>query len=660
MTGSLRPTARNPIAVLLMGLLTLVFLILGIGGGGGSLGGAFRGIDANAVIVAGQHVTTQRDFKRAFEQQKRDIDQRQGQPIPVDVLVENGLDQQLLNHMAGQQAEVEMLRRAGVRPADSLIDDVIKKQQAFQDPISGKFSEKLFADALANQGLTPRDATNMIRDSIAAEHFAGAARLGFRAPRLYAAVAAVQAFDTRDVSFFVMDAHAVPAPAAPTDAQLLAFEKEHADHYTVPETRMITLVRFSPKAMEAGIVIDPAALQKEFDFKKDTLSKPETRSLVQIPVKSAAEAAAVTARLGKGEDANAVAASLGAQAVAYADKPRSAVVDAKVAAAAFGMKAGQVATVQGDLSLDVVRVDKITAGQEATLASVRPQLEASLRERGARDKAAEMSAKFQDARDAGAGIADAAQKVGAAAVAIGPITAQGVGADGKPNPLLTEKILKSAFSEPAGGQGTDVQNVDAGESFALRVDKINPPALPPLDQARAQLTRDYTNNAIGVALKAKAEGLLAAMRKGATIEAAAAQVGGHVTHQVGLQRLQAQKYAQAVGGEFVEGIFAGKAGDVFDAAAPNGLFVAKLDAVRAGDPTQTARAAQSVAARVGDGYLADIDGSVQTAATAAVKPRTNINAARGALNLDQATLDKLNAKPDAKAAKPGKSAAPAP
>ncbi|MBS0412176.1 MAG: peptidyl-prolyl cis-trans isomerase [Proteobacteria bacterium] len=657
MTGTLRPTARNPVAVLLMGLLTLVFLILGIGGGGGGLGGAFRGIDANAVIVAGQHVTNQHDFKRAFDQQARDISQRQGQgqQIPVSVLVENGLDQQLLNHMAGQQSEVEMLRRAGIRPADSLIDDVIRKQQAFQDPISGKFSEKAFAEAIANQGLTPRDVTNLIRDGIAAEHLAGAMRFGFRAPRLYAAVAAVQAFDTRDVSFFVMDAHTVPAPAAPTDAQLLAFQKEHADHYTVPETRVITLVRFSPKALEPSIVIDQAALNKEFEFKKDTFSKPETRSLVQIPVKSPAEAAAVSARLGKGEDPSAVAASLGAQAVTYADKPRSAVVDAKVAAAAFGMKPGQIATVQGDLSLDVVKVDKITPGQEATLESVRPQLEASLRERGARDKAADMSAKFQDARDAGAGIADAAQKAGATAVTIGPVTAQGVGADGKPNPLLTDKILKSAFSEAAGGQGTDVQNVDAGESFALRVDKINAPALPPLDQARAQLTRDYINNAIGVALKAKAEGLLAAMRKGATIEAAAAQVGGHVTHQVGLQRMQAQKYAQAVGGEFVESVFGGKAGDVFAAAAPTGLFVAKLDAIRTGDPTQMARAVQTVAPRVADGYTGDLDNSVQTAATAVIKPRTNLNRAREALNLDQATIDKLNAKPGAT---PAKSPAP--
>ena len=34
MTGALRSTARNPVAIALMGLLILVFLVLGVGGNG--------------------------------------------------------------------------------------------------------------------------------------------------------------------------------------------------------------------------------------------------------------------------------------------------------------------------------------------------------------------------------------------------------------------------------------------------------------------------------------------------------------------------------------------------------------------------------------------------------------------------------------------------
>jgi peptidyl-prolyl cis-trans isomerase D len=647
MTGSLRPTARNPIAVGLMGVLTLAFLIIGVSGGGGKLN-AFKGVDANAVVVAGSHTVTQRDYKRAFDRQKEEIDQRQGQPVPLALLVESGLDQQLMSSLATQQSALEMLERMGIKPSDALVDTIIKRQPVFQNPVTGAFDAAKFQETLGQQGLTPREATSLIRDGIAEQHVSTALGYGFRAPRLFTAVSAVQGYENRDVSYFIMDPHAVPAPTPPTDAQLLAFEKAHAAELTIPEMRVFTLVRFSTKELQASVVIDPAAVQKEFAFKKDSLSKPETRSVAQIPVKTAAQGQQVAARLAKGEDPSAVAASLGIQPVLYADKPRSAIVDAKVGAAAFGMTAGQVNTVQGDLSLDVIKVSKITPGQEATLESARPQIEQALRERGARDKVAEMTEKFEDARDGGASITDAAQKAGATAVSIGPVTAQGQDVDGKPNPALSEKILKSAFAEAVGGQGTDIQTADQGESFALRVDHINPPSLPPLDQKRPQLTQAYLRETLINALKAKANTLMTQLRGGASMETVAAQVHGHVTHQVGLQRLQARQYVQTLGQEFIAGIFSVKPGEVFDAGGPGGIFIAKLDAIRPGNTTQMAQAVQTVAPRLSQDYLSDVQLALQTGAEHVVKPHTNIAAARTAINVDQETLDKLNAKPGAK------------
>ena len=49
----------------------------------------------------------------------------------------------------------------------------------------------------------------------------------------------------------------VPKPTPPTDAQLLAFMKEHASQLTIPETRVITLVSFSSKALAPTVALDP-------------------------------------------------------------------------------------------------------------------------------------------------------------------------------------------------------------------------------------------------------------------------------------------------------------------------------------------------------------------------------------------------------------------
>ena len=54
MTGTLRSTARNPVAVALMGLLILVFLVIGIGGNG-RFPDLFRQVRADSVVSAGGH-----------------------------------------------------------------------------------------------------------------------------------------------------------------------------------------------------------------------------------------------------------------------------------------------------------------------------------------------------------------------------------------------------------------------------------------------------------------------------------------------------------------------------------------------------------------------------------------------------------------------------
>ncbi|MBA3811946.1 MAG: peptidyl-prolyl cis-trans isomerase [Caulobacteraceae bacterium] len=647
MTGSLRSTARNPVAIALMGLLVLVFLILGVGGGG-RFPDAFRASHADAVVAAGGHATSTRDFKRIFDNQKQQLEQQSGQPVPAELLVRDGFDQQLLNQLALDEAEVEMLARAGVVPAPALVDGEIRKLPFAFDRVTGKFSERQFTQFLANQGLTPRQAQAELGDELALRHFTSAVEAGFRAPRLYAALNAIAGLENRDVSYFALDPHIVPQPPAPTDADLMAFMKEHAAQLTLPERRVITVARFSAKALEPAVAIDPAAVAKEFAFQKDSLSTPEKRTLVQIPVKTPAQGALAATRLARGEDPNLIAKGFGVEPIRYADQPQSAVADRKLASAAFALPQGQVSgPIQGDLGMAVVKVVKVTHGQAATLETARPKIEAGLRAKAAQNQAYELSQKFDDARQAGASVADAARKAGVTPITVGPVTAQGLDSDGKPTPALADKILKAAFAA-AAGEETDLADAGPGEYFALRVERVIPPALPPLADKRAELAKAYATQKYLLALKAKAEDLMGQIRKGASIDQVAAQAGGKVVRQVGMQRVQAQQYKD-LGRDFLQGVFAGKPGDVFAAAAPSGVFIAKLEAVRPGDVTAMARVTEAIRGRLSEDYLRDLLTSVKTAARQSVKVDVNLPLARQALGIDPAVLAKSGAKGAGKA-----------
>jgi peptidyl-prolyl cis-trans isomerase D len=621
-----------------MGALILVFLVLGVGGG--HFQDAFRGVNSDAVVSVGSHSMNSRDFEKLWEQQKQEWDQQSGQDLTNQFLVQSGADTQILDKIASEQAVLEMLSRAGIVPAPSLVDDQIKKFPWAFDKVTGQFSQQQFLQVLAAQGLTPAQAQAQIGDELAMRHFGEAAAAGFQAPWLTAALGASEVTQARDISYFIMTPSAVPAPAAPTDAQLEAFMKAHAAQLTMPERRIITLARFSAKEIAPTIKIDPAAVAKEFAFRKDTLSTPETRTVVEIPVKSVDEGTQATKRLSAGEDPAAIAKSLGVEPVIYDGKPQSAITDPKLAQAAFAMKEGQViGPIAGSLGIAVLKVTKVTPGGAATLASATPQLEAELRQKQAAQKAYDESKAFDDARQSGASVADAARKAGVATVTLGPITAKGADEAGKPNPMLTDRILKAAFAAPAGQEGDLNDDAGSGEYFAIKVEKVLPPALPSLADKRADLTRVYMAQALITELKAKAADLQAIAKKDGNLDGAAAKVGAKVQHEAGMTRLKAEQY-QALGRELLQGVFGAKPGDVFPAGGQTGVYIVRVDAVHPGDPAQTAQLTAAIRGRASQGYAEDLLEAVQAGARKDLKVTINRNLALQTLGVDPNALPK--------------------
>lgn len=643
MTGLLRSTAKNPVAIAMMGLLILVFLILGVGGGGG-MPDIFNSSHGDAVVAAGAHTMSTKDFRKVFDSEKRRFEQQTKQQVSVEMLVKNGFDQQLLSAIADDEAETEILTRSGIVPDPSLVDDEIKKMPIAFDKVTGKFSQEQFVQFLANQGMTPREADAELTDQLTQRHFGVAAENGFHIPYALASLNAVIGLQNRDVSYFILPASSVPTPTPPTDAQLVAFMHEHVQQLTRPELRIITLVQFSAKALAPSIKVDPAEVLKEFNFKKDTLTTPERRSVIEIPVHSLAQAKDASARLAKGESPDAIARSYGVEPVDFPDTPQSAVPDRKVAQAAFALGEGQVSgPVQGDLGLAVLKVEKITPATAANFDAAKPGIEAELRTRAAANQAYELSNKFDEARQGGASVIAAAAKAGVPVLSVGPITAEGLDTDGKPIATLTPQILKSAFAHAQGEDG-DLEDAGAGEYFAVHVDRVIPPSLPPLEEKRTLLTQAFTREQVLKALRARADSLVQQIHKGASLDQVAAQVGASVAHQVGMQRIQAKQY-QALGGEFLQALFTGKPGDVFVAGADTGLSIAHIDAIRPGDLAATARATQSLAPRLSQDYMQDIMTALKQAARREVKASINVTLAEQALGVDPAALKTSPGKP---------------
>jgi peptidyl-prolyl cis-trans isomerase D len=642
MLAGFRSFAKSPFAVLLFGLLIVSFAIFGISD-------VFKGPQGSGVISAGSRSLSPQDFKARFDNYRKAMEQRTGESITPDQAVERGIDRQIVQELTLQESIAAAINKMGVAPSDKLVSNIVHEQmsqlpagQRPFNPITGKFDPQAYAALLAQNNLTPAAYEAALRDEIANAHFFSAVAQGMKAPRIYGALQGAYILETRDVAAFAVNPASVEKPAPPTDDQLTAFMKENAEKLTRPETRVLSIMRVSAKALEPSVAINPADVQKAFDFRKDSLAKPETRSLVQIVAPDAKAAATISLRLAKGEDPAAVAKAFGKTPLVLTDKPKTAIPDRKVADAAFALTAGQVSPpITGELGVSVVKLTKVTPGVVATLDSVRPQIEAEVRAQTAQSKAYDQTQAYQDAHDGGADLVAAASKAGALVVTTAPITAQGVDMVGQPIPGLTPDILKTAFELSQGGE-SELVEVGKGEYYAVKAEKIFPAALPPLAEIKPQLTAVWMGQEMAKRMKAKAEALSARVKKGESLEAVAAASQSNVQKVAGLSRQNAQKY-MGLGQEFLGAAFGAKANDVFIArAGPQGeaYVVAKMEAIHPAPTASVAQIAAIAGAQAGNGLMRDLGEASRNAAKTQLKTKSNLTLARQAIGVDTEALAK--------------------
>lgn len=630
MLAATRRFAKSWVALVLIGLLIVSFAIFGIND-------VFRTTPRDSVISVGSRTITTSEFRQAFETARRRAEEQFGQPVSTEFAAQNGLDRQVVEDLVQRSVLGEIMHRLGIRPSGLLVTREIQKIPAFFDPITGAFDRQAYEQALQGVGATPALFEADLTDQIAQQHLGSAIASGFTAPRSYAALTVLQGLEERDAAFFVITADSVPRPPAPTEAQLNQFMKENAAQLTRPEYRVLTVVRFTPNAAVGTGPVSEDEVKARYEYRKDTISQAETRSLVQIPVKDAAAGQAVAQRLAKGEAAAAIAKSLGVEPVVYEDRPQTAVADRKVAEAAFKLAEGQVsAPIQGDLGMAMVKVTKVTPGRSPTLEEARPVIEAELRQEAAAKAVYEKSEVYEQAHTSGATLAEAARKAGVPAQTLPPVSKQAADQQGQPVEGVNPQMLDVAFGLPEGGE-SDLQDAGNGEYYAVRVERIIKSAMPPLAEIRGPLTQAWTQRQLQTALQAKAEALSARLKRGESLEAVAGSAGGSpLQRAVGLTRRTAGQNSQ-IPPAILERIFAARPGEAFTASG-QGLAVAigKLEAVRAPQISEAAQFTQAVGPQIAPTVFQDLIASLERAARSELEPKIDYERARQALGLDPA------------------------
>lgn len=556
----------------------------------------FSSLGPKHVVSAGSRSIDEAQFRQDFERVRAAASEEQGRAVSMDDLVKANQHIQYLDVTTRRLGLLEWAWDAGIRPGKDLIIKQIRALPAFFNQVSGQFDEEQYRTMLAQQNVTPAQLEQEFRDQEIISHLGTGVVAGVRLPRIYGALMAAGAMQTRDGRWFEVTPAMVGTVGAPTDAQLTAFMNENAAQLRRPEFRMASVVLFNDAAASTA-PIPEARIVERFNFKKDTLSKPETRTFVTLtaPTKAAADRIAAALRAGQTPDA-AGQANGGIRPADFAATPRSAVTDPAVAASVFGAAPGQVTDpVQGRVGFTVAKVTAIAPGAAATLESARSALIAELREEDAKAQVFSRVERYEKARNEGKTLDQAVQSIGARIIQLPPFTQDGKLPDGQPL-NAPPQILQNAWTLSKGGE-SDVIDAGQGQYFVLRLDNIEPAAMPTLAEVRAPLAQEWTRRENARRLSAKAEELAARVRGGQDIAAVASSAGATLVTRTTVQQTPAAQ--TEIGQGVMRGLFGQGRGQVFSGQSAEAAFVVgRVDAIHAASPVLAAPVAEQVRQRL--------------------------------------------------------------
>ena len=625
MISAFRKFAKSPWAAGLFALLILSFAFTA------SQTDVFASMGPKHVVSAGDRSVDSAQFRADFERVRTNLQEQAGRPVTIQDLVNENIHVRFLDSQTQRLGFLAWAWNAGIRPGKDLIVKQIRQIPQFFNQVTGQFDQAAYEQALAAQNATPAQLEQEFRDQYVTEHFGAAVFAGARVPRVYGALLAGNALETRDGRWFTVTQEMAGRAPAPTDAQLTAFMNENAEQIRQPEFRQVSLVVFSPDASSRTAEISDARINERFEFRRAALSEPEKRTFVTLTASSRAVADRIAAALRAGQAPADGGRANNVEPSNYTDTPQTALGDRAVGAAVFGLTAGQVSDpVQGSVGFTVARVTAVTPGRPATLEGSREAIIAELRQEDAQAQTYAKVEAYERARQEGKSLTEAAEQVGARLIQLPPFTQDGKLPNGQPL-NAPPQIFSTAWGLSKDGE-SEVVDAGQGQYFAVRVNEIRPAALPPLAEVREPLAAQWTARENARRLQTKAEELAGRVRAGQDIAAVASSAGASVSTHTGVQRNREAQ--EALGQGVLQGLFGQGRGQVFSQPQSNTAFVVgRVDAIHAAVPALAAPLAEQARPRITQELVQALIQASFDAGAARVKAKNDPAQARLALGL---------------------------
>lgn len=526
MLQAIRGKTASIVVKALSGLLIISFAAWGVGD--------FIKARATDVSLAtvGEHDIEPQALEYELSRETQRLRQAFGGQLTEEQLLQFGIGDAVLQRMINDQALLIKAADLGIKVSDEQVTSTIHSDPTFRG-FDGQFSRARFNEVIRNNGFSEAAFIERVRSDIASREMLGAISAGGAATNKMASLLRTYRFEKRTADTLLVKAVDEPAPGVPSDDDLKAVHSAQSQRFTAPEYRKITFVHLDPKQLMESVSISDEDLKATYEANAASFIRQEMRTVQQMVLSSEEKAKEAEKRLAAGDDFVKVAtevAEMEAAAVSLGDVGKDGLLP-ELADAVFAVKEGAVtAPVKTALGWHILRAEKVSPGETKTLDQVRDQVRAIAAHEKAVDALYGLSVKFEDSIGGGATLEEAASSVGMKTVTIDAVDRQGKTPAGSPAAGLPDlaSLLPVAFSSD---ERTDSALTEAGDKgfFMVRVDKITPPALRPLDSIRADVTAVWEEDQRVKSAEKHAKEIADLLNGGTAFPALAASVPGDIT-----------------------------------------------------------------------------------------------------------------------------------
>ncbi|GAB4366955.1 MAG: SurA N-terminal domain-containing protein [Kiloniellaceae bacterium] len=518
--------------IILFSLLILSFAVWGIGDifrGGGQI---------QAVAEIGDTKIDQAEFARELSSEMNTMSRRLGVQLSMDQARAFGIPQQVLERMISRAMLDELSTRMGLLVTEEQMRRQILENPAFQGA-NGQFDANRFNMVLQSARMSEQAFLARLGDDIKRQQVIDAVTGAATAPESLAERLFTYREERRVADYVTIENSSFSDLGEPDEAALQATYDSAGSAVMTPAFKDITLVVLSVAEAARNIAISDERVAEAFEARKDALSRPERRQVLQAVLPDEAAAQALADKAAAGDFAAAVQEATGNPpvdlgTVTEADLPEP------LGAAVFALAQGTPSQpIQSPLGWHVALVSAIEPGEEATLEGSRERLREDLARAEAVDIVIDLANQFDETLAGGAAIEEAAQRLNLEARKIAAIDSRGRGRDGaliEDLPSLTDFL--PVLNRTAVGDSSTLTETLAGDYFMLRVDGETPAEKKPLAEVRDQVVEMWRAEEQARRAAAKAEAIAERLRGGAELAAVAADEGLTVSETVPLTRFE--------------------------------------------------------------------------------------------------------------------------